>query len=147
MNENVAAAKIAMANTFLMYFKAHAYHWNVEGMFFSQYHEFFGNLYEELYGSVDTFAEEIRALGEYAPKNIEELYKVTTIDTDNAATDVKGMLQDLRVANNKTIDSLNKLSDLLIKAKEQGFANFIADRLDAHKKHGWMLDASLKSGE
>jgi starvation-inducible DNA-binding protein len=147
MNESVVAAKIALANTFLMYFKSHAYHWNVEGMFFSQYHEFFGDLYEELYGAVDPFAEEIRALGEYAPKNIEELYKVTTIDTDNSAVGVKEMLQDLLVANNKTIESLNKLSDILIKNKEQGFANFVADRLDAHKKHGWMLTASLKSGE
>ena len=144
MNEAIVTAKICLANTFLMYYKAHAYHWNVEGMFFSQYHEFFGNLYQELYEAVDPLAEEIRALNEYAPKNIEELYKVTTINNDNSASNVTEMLQDLQDANDKTIEGLNKLFDLLTKNKEQGFANFIADRLDAHKKHGWMIRSSLK---
>jgi starvation-inducible DNA-binding protein len=144
MNETLVTAKICLANTFLMYFKSQAYHWNVEGMFFSQYHDFFGKIYEEVYGAVDPLAEEIRAMGEYAPKNIEEFYKVTTINNDNSATNVTEMLQDLQEANNKTIESLNKLFDLLTKNKEQGFADFIAGRLDAHKKHGWMIRSSLK---
>jgi starvation-inducible DNA-binding protein len=113
-------------------------------MFFPQYHEFFGDLYEEIYGAVDPMAEEIRALDVYTPKNIEEMYKVTTINNDNSATNITEMLQDLQEANNKTIESLNKLFDLLSKDKEQGFADFIAARLDAHKKHGWMIRSSLK---
>ena len=144
MNETVVTAKICLANTFLMYFKAQAYHWNVEGMFFPQYHEFFGDLYEEIYGAVDPMAEELRALDVYTPKNIEEMYKVTTINNDNSVTNITEMLQDLQEANNKTIESLNKLFDLLSKDKEQGFADFIAGRLDAHKKHGWMIRSSLK---
>ena len=144
MEELKIAASVSLANTFLMYFKVHTYHWNVEGMLFPQYHEFFNNLYEEIYGAVDPLAEEIRALGEYTPKNIEQFYKITTIDPDNAATEVKDMLEDLQEANTKTIDSLNKLFDLATAEKEQGLANFAADRLDAHKKHAWMIRSCLK---
>ena len=47
MNKLTAAMRIVLANVFIMYFKAHAAHWNVEGPMFSQYHEFFGDLYDE----------------------------------------------------------------------------------------------------
>ena len=75
----IETSKQAMANTFVMYFKAQSYHWNVEGINFPQLHEFFGDLYEELQGAVDPFAEQIRALGEYAPKNLDEVFRLKTI--------------------------------------------------------------------
>jgi starvation-inducible DNA-binding protein len=143
----IETSKQAMANTFVMYFKAQSYHWNVEGINFPQMHEFFGNLYEELHGAVDPFAEEIRALGEYAPKNLDEVFALKTIDGDNVATTASAMVADLLIANNQSIVTLNKLFGELDAAGEQGFADFVAGRLDAHKKHGWMLKSILKSGE
>lgn len=130
-----------------MYFKAQSYHWNVEGMFFPQMHEFFGKLYEELYGAVDPFAEEIRAMGEYAPRNLNEMFNAKSIDADNTATTVPAMVADLLIANTQSIATLNKLFGELDAAGEQGFADFVAGRLDAHKKHGWMLKSILKNGE
>ena len=59
--------KELLASTFSLYLKAHNYHWNVTGPNFAQYHEFFGDFYEEVHGSVDTTAEEIRKLGGFAP--------------------------------------------------------------------------------
>ena len=143
----IETSKQAMANTFVMYFKAQSYHWNVEGINFPQMHEFFGNLYEELQGAVDPFAEEIRALGEYAPKNLDEVFRLKTIDGDNVATSASAMVADLLIANDQSIVTLNKLFGELDAAGEQGFADFVAGRLDAHKKHGWMLKSILKSGE
>ena len=143
----IETAKEALANTFVMYFKAQSYHWNVEGINFPQMHEFFGNLYEELYGAVDPFAEEIRALGEYAPRNLNEMFNAKSIDGDNIATNVPAMVADLLIANNQSIVTLNKLFGELDAAGEQGFADFVAGRLDAHKKHGWMLKSILKTGE
>jgi starvation-inducible DNA-binding protein len=141
----IETSKQALANTFFMFNKAQAYHWNVEGINFPQYHKFFGKMYEEIEGSIDTFAEQLRALGEYAPRNIEELYEHKTIDSMNVGNTVVTMVADLIAANNETINSLNKLFDLLTTAKEQGFADFVAARLDAHKKHGWMLRSILKT--
>jgi starvation-inducible DNA-binding protein len=144
MNET---AKEALANTFVMYFKSQSYHWNVEGVNFPQMHEFFGDLYEELQGAVDPFAEQIRALGEYAPKNLDEIFRLKSIDGDNVATNASAMVADLLIANNQSIVTLNKLFGELDTAGEQGFADFVAGRLDAHKKHGWMLKSILKTGE
>ena len=145
MDDTVLEARVCLSNTFLMYFKAHSYNWNVEGRDFPQLHEFFGNLYEELYGAVDTFAEEIRAMNEYAPRNLDEIYVHKSIDAGNVGQTPETMLADLLAANNESIVRLNKLFDLLTVAKEQGFADFVASRLDAHKKHGWMLRSILKT--
>jgi starvation-inducible DNA-binding protein len=143
----IETSKQAMSNTFVMYFKAQSYHWNVEGINFPQMHEFFGDLYEELQGAVDPFAEQIRALGEYAPKNLDEIFNLKSIDGDNVATNASAMVADLLIANDQSIVTLNKLFGELDAAGEQGFADFVAGRLDAHKKHGWMLKSILKSGE
>ena len=143
----IETSKQALANTFVMYFKSQAYHWNVEGINFPQMHKFFGKLYEELSDAVDPFAEQIRALGEYAPRNLDEIFKLKTIDGDNVAKTLPAMVADLLIANDQSIVTLNKLFGELDAAGEQGFADFVASRLDAHKKHGWMLKSILKTGE
>lgn len=140
-------ARTALADTFFMYQKAHSYHWNVEGMFFSQMHDFFGNIYEEVYAAIDPFAEEIRSMGQYAPRDIEEMYDDKTVNCKNRATTVKEMLTDLLDTNNKVIISLNNLFQELQSKNDQSFMDFVAARLDAHKKHGWMIRATLKDGE
>ena len=65
MDELKQALKQAFANSFAFYLKAHYFHWNVEGMLFSQFHDFFGNIYQEVYASIDPFAENIRKIDSY----------------------------------------------------------------------------------
>lgn len=145
MDELKVALKIVLADKFFMYFKAHSYHWNVEGMFFSQFHDFFGNIYQEVYSSIDTAAEELRALDEYAPISIEEIHTFKTVQEDeDKPANVSAMLQNLQTANSKVIDSLNKLFELADAQNEQGLADWAAGRLDSHKKHAWMIRSSLK---
>lgn len=140
-------ARTALADTFFMYQKAHSYHWNVEGKDFPQLHEFFGNLYDELFDAVDPIAEHIRTLGEYAPRNIEEMYDDKSVDCKNSAKNARDMVSDLSITNEQVIISLNILFKELQSKNKQGFMNFIADRIDAHEKHGWMLRSILKDGE
>jgi starvation-inducible DNA-binding protein len=148
MDELVASLKTVMANTFVMYFKTQGFHWNVEGIHFSQYHEFFKELYEDLYGAVDPLAENIRKLGEYAPKSLADMYKSSTlIESDTVGTDVKEMLNSLLTDNTEVLSSLNGAFTLANTANEQGLANFIAERIDQHKKHEWQLKSSLKGQE
>ena len=137
-------SRVALADTFFMYQKAHSYHWNVEGVLFPQLHGFFGDLYEELFASIDTFAEQIRAQGEYAPRNVEEMYDDKSVDCKNSAKKAMEMVSDLSKTNDQVIVSLNNLFKELESKGEQGFMDFVAARLDTHKKHGWMLKSILK---
>jgi len=144
MTELIASLNIVLSNTFLMYFKAHSYHWNVRGMNFSEHHAFFSSLYEELFDAVDVAAEQVRALDHDAPTSLHDLIESSTIEEDYYRPALKEMFESLQEANNKSIDSLNKLFELATKAKNQGLADFAASRLDVHAKHGWMLKAHLE---
>ena len=148
MTELEAIAKVALANTFVMYFKAHSYHWNVVGKDFVQHHGFLGDLYEELHGAVDPMAEEIRACGYFAPKSLEEMYTYKTVTEDQMKpVTAMQMFMNLIAANEQVIDSLNKLFAAATAENKQGFADFVASRIDAHAKHGWMLNAIATPGE
>lgn len=145
MTELQIALKIALANAFAMYFKTHSFHWNVEGVHFSQYHDFFGEVYQDVFDSVDPIAEQIRKLGTYAPTSLTELIMAKTIsDVMVVGDDVKGMLLALKAANDEMLSTLNTVFTLATAANEQGICNFIADRIDVHKKHGWQTTSSLK---
>jgi starvation-inducible DNA-binding protein len=148
MDELKLSLKITLANTFLMYFKTQSYHWNVEGMFFPLFHDFFGELYQEVYGAVDPLAEEIRALDDYAPMSLDELHSTATVKEDVVRPVlIRDMLENLQQANQEVLDSLNKVFDLATAEKEQGLADFAGSRIDAHKKHAWMIRSSLKKIE
>lgn len=148
MDELKATLRVLLANHFVAYFKAQSYHWNVEGVHFTQYHDFFGELYQDFYAQVDPLAEYLRILGDYAPASLMELYNYKTISEDTTKPDtLMGMIGSLGATNQELINNLNKLFDVATAAKEQGIADYAAARLDAHKKHAWMLRASLKTGE
>jgi starvation-inducible DNA-binding protein len=133
-----------LADTFAMYLKAHNYHWNVEGSNFPQYHDFFGNLYQELHGAVDPIAEEIRALDAYVPGSLSRFLELTEIEDELSIPNGVEMARRLMVDNQKVIMTLDMAFKLADELDQQGLADFIAGRLDAHKKHGWMLRSITK---
>jgi starvation-inducible DNA-binding protein len=144
MEDLVISLRICLANTFLMYFKAHSHHWNVEGIEFSQLHDFFGDLYSDLHGASDLLAEEIRALNILAPKTLSEMYQYKTVNEGVVANTPKEMLQDLSITNDQVIESLNKAIELATKYNKQGLLNSLPERVDVHAKHGWMIRSHLK---
>jgi starvation-inducible DNA-binding protein len=133
-----------LADTFAMYLKSHNYHWNVEGSNFPQYHDFFGNLYQELHGAVDPIAEEIRALDAYVPGSLSRFLELTEIEDELSIPNGVEMARRLMVDNQKVIMTLDIAFKLADELDQQGLADFIAGRLDTHKKHGWMLRSITK---
>jgi starvation-inducible DNA-binding protein len=135
--------KRVLADTFSMYLKAHNYHWNIEGPDFFEYHSFFGEIYEQLHDAVDPIAEHIRAIGEYAPGALSRYKELTTIEDELAVVPALVSVQRLLVDNQKVIDSLTIAYREANAAEEIGLANFLQDRVDAHKTLGWKLRASI----
>lgn len=144
MEELQNAAKIAFASSFSFYLKAQNFHWNVEGEDFLQYHDLFGKIYEEVYGAVDPFAEQIRALGAYAPASFARFNMLSQIQDENEVLPKDQMLNELLQDNERLITVLKLTFEVSEKYKEFGFSDFVAGRMDAHRKHGWMLKSSLK---
>lgn len=144
MDELIKATKIAYSTTFAFYLKAHFFHFNVEGSDFLEYHDLFGKIYEEVLGSIDDFGENIRKLGSYTPASFGRLSMLSQIDDEVQVPPKEAMVQELLVDSEKIVKVLKLVYDLAEREGKHGLSNFLAERMDAHDKHAWMLRASLK---
>jgi starvation-inducible DNA-binding protein len=136
-----------LGNAVHLYFKAHGHHWNVTGRDFSQFHDFFEEIYTDVYSSFDALAENMRKLGAMAPYRLEDLANLSQMDDMDCGTDAMMMVQDLYVANNIMIMSLDNCFAIATSSNEQGVADFIGGRIDEHKKWRWQLSAYLSPTE
>jgi len=137
--------KTLLATEYAFSIKAQLFHWNVEGPDFAQLHEFFGNLYEEVYdGSIDKTAEYIRAMQDYAPGSFERFAELSQIQGQTKIPRARLMIEELLQDNDLMVNLLNECFAVAEQENQQGIANFIAERIDAHQKHGWMLRSFLK---
>ena len=138
------ALKIAFASEFAFYLKAHYFHWNVEGADFAQYHELFGNIYNEVYDTIDTFAENIRKAGGYTPGSFERFSMLSKIEDETDVPDALTMVAELLADSDKMAQLFGLVYQLSEKYGEIGLSNYLAERQDAHRKHSWQLRATLK---
>ncbi len=137
--------KTLLATEYAMAVKAQFFHWNVEGPDFAQLHEFFGDFYAEINdNAIDRTAEYIRTLDEYAPGSFERFGELSQISGQIKVPRARLMIEELLSDNDTMLNVLNQCFASAEEENNQGIANFIAERLDAHGKHGWMLKAFLK---
>jgi len=136
--------KKVLANSFMFYIKSHNFHINVTGVYFKQFHDLFGEIYEEAFAEVDLIAEHIRSIGKYAPISISRIATTTDIKDDGSIPDALSMAKRLIEDNKIVIASLYEAYKEADAAKELGLANFLQDRIDAHNKTEWMLKATTE---
>lgn len=143
MSELIESMKKALADSFAFYLKAANFHWNVQGSDFFQFHLMFGEIYSEVYDSIDSTAEHIRALGSYAPGSFGRFSELTVIKDENTIPNGLEMVRRLHADNAKVIETLKHTQALAEEAKEVGVGNYLQDRIDIHQKHAWKLRATI----
>ena len=132
-------AKKVLADTFVMYMKAHSYHWNVIGPDFPQLHDFFGSIYQELHDAIDPLAEHIRALDAFAPGTLVRMTELSTIKEDEKIPTPQNMIANLLDANEKVMSTLVEARNKADVLEMYGYVNFLEERIMVHSKHRWML--------
>ena len=140
-DELIEKSKKCLGNTFVYYMKAHSYHWNVIGPDFPQLHDFFGDLYAELQGSIDDIAEQIRAIDSFAPSTLGRMIELADIQEDEKIPQPTKMVTNLLDANNTLYACIQECYTMAENENEFALSNFLQDRLTALAKHKWMLKA------
>ena len=143
MEQLLEKMKVLLATQFAFYLKLHFFHWNVTGPNFPQYHEFFGDLYNEVWSSVDDVAEHIRSIQGYAPGSLERYMELSRIKGQVDVVSAPEMFSIALADNFEMITLLGEAYRAAEDAGEVGLANFLQDRMDIHKKHGWMLRSTI----
>jgi starvation-inducible DNA-binding protein len=137
--------KIVLASSYTFVIKVQNFHWNVEGPRFNSLHNFFGDMYDEVYdNSIDKTAEYIRTLDTFTPGSLTRFSELSIIQDQLKIPRAELMVAEIYEDNLKMIEMLKQVFTIANDANEQGIADFIATRIDAHGKHGWMLRSLMK---
>jgi starvation-inducible DNA-binding protein len=140
----ITSLRTLLANTVSVYFRAHGYHWNVKGINFAAYHEFFGDVYEDLYGSIDPTAEWLLKLDTNADYQLSDFINNRTInDAMIKPITALQMVKDLYGAIEALEESTETCLEAATEADEQGLMNFLAERIDMLEKWEWQLKATF----
>jgi starvation-inducible DNA-binding protein len=137
----VAQLKVVLANTYALYLKTQNYHWNVKGEHFAALHHFFEEQYEELGESADAIAEHIRMLGYAAPGSFNEFQALNQISDGKVGINAAAMIIDLSDSHTLLLEILAKTLSIAQNVQDEVVADFMIQRMAAHRKQQWMLSS------
>lgn len=142
--EIIKALESILADTAVVYYKTHGFHWNVESADFYGLHIMFEKLYNEIWESLDELAERLRAIGGKAPPSLRALLERATLsETETTPTDA-AMIEILK---NDYQALAQKTREVAAFAKSQGdevTENMLIDKATSLEKAAWMLRSTLR---
>lgn len=131
-----------LADSFVLYFKTHSFHWNVTGPRFKSLHDFFSELYTEQWNAIDEIAERLRSLGEWAPETLKAVLSTASIKETGQMPDADGMIEILAEDNRALAETMKGVLKKAMDAGDDVTADLLIGRITVHEKNAWMLDSS-----
>ena len=132
-----------LADTYSLYLKTHAFHWNVEGPMFNTLHQMFMVQYTELWNALDAIAERIRSLGFPAPGTYTELGRLTSIEESPGQPEAMKMVELLVRGHEAVARTARAVFPAAEEASDEATADLLTQRLQVHEKTAWMLRSLL----
>lgn len=136
--------KRVLADTFVLYMKTYAVHWNYTGSKFFSVHKLTEEHYKELAEAIDEIAERIRAKGEDAPISLADIL---------GASDLRELQDDNSAGSDRALRELIASHELLARRTKEAadaledddYSNdMMIGRIGAHQKAAWMLKSFLQ---
>lgn len=140
--EVVRALTEYLADTAVVYFKTHGFHWNVEGGNFYSLHVMFEKFYKELWESMDDIAERIRALGEKSPHSYAEFLQEASISEGETAPVGHVMVNILKDDYTALAKKACEVAELSKKLGDPITENMMIEKATFLEKAVWMLRSS-----
>ena len=85
-----------LADSYMLYIKTQAFHWNVTGPQFEPLHTLFLEQCAELASGIDEIAQRIRTLGVKTPGSFCELVSLTSIEQETGVPGAAAMVRQLQ---------------------------------------------------
>lgn len=130
-----------LADTYMLIYKTHAYHWNVEGPLFYSIHNLTEGQYEDMFAAADNLAERIRAVGQMAPMSMSEIVKRSVIDDSVSNPSAGDMCQALADDHERIAHRLHALVKLAGEHNDPVTEDLATERSGFHEQAAWMLKA------
>ena len=132
-----------LADTFSLYLKTHAFHWNVTGPQFQTLHLMFETHYNELWLATDPIAERIRALGFPVRATYTAFGKLSSIPESDGVPDANDMVRELVKGHEACARTARSIFPRAEKGGDESTVDLLTQRLQVHEKTAWMLRSLL----
>nr|WP_238584796.1 DNA starvation/stationary phase protection protein [Fluoribacter dumoffii] len=142
MGAIIKKLEVILADTYALYLKTQNYHWHVKGVQFKSLHELFEMQYRALAEAIDQIAERILIMGHKAPATFTALNQLKTIKDGDSSIDANKMVSELAQDNGVLVKDLNAAIKLAQEDGDEGTVALLSERIAAHEKARWMLNAS-----
>lgn len=133
-----------LSDTVTAKFLAQGYHWNVMGSDFTQFHDFFADIYSSLDAAIDPLAEYLLKNGYDAPYMLTDFCEMSCIKEERIEDgDSRAMILSLLRVTETLKGEASKLFAIADELNAQDIANYAAELLDGYNKNLWQLKASI----
>ena len=132
-----------LADTYALYMKTHAFHWNVTGPMFQTLHLMFETHYNELWLAVDPVAERIRSLGFPVRATYGAFTKMSSIPETEGVPEATDMVRELVKGHEAAARTARSIFPRAEKGGDESTVDLLIQRLQVHEKTAWMLRSLL----
>lgn len=133
----------ALADTYQLVIKSHAYHWNVVGPMFYSIHNLTEEQYTNMFEAADELAERMRALGALAPMNFSAMTLSGSIAAAEGTPTAQEMVADLAASHEALARRLHELIGAAGDASDPVTEDLATERSAFHQKAAWMLRSTI----
>lgn len=144
-DDGTSGLRQILADSFILYMKSYAVHWNYEGLNFFSVHKLTEEHYENLAEAIDEFAERIRAKGASAPVSMRSILNKTHLDEASYPEDASDhhALEELVKGHLALAQTCNEEAEKLDESGDGFSADMAYGRAGFHEKAAWMLKSLL----
>lgn len=144
-NPIVSSLQLLVADLYSLTALAHNLHWNVEGPNFTEYHEYFGGIYDSMFSNADSVAEQIRKCsGAYVKVDLAAFKQVAALPEITAPFAALDGFKVLLTAFEKYKADLNAAIEVSGKFGDLATQQIILDLLIKIDKEIWFVKSILK---
>lgn len=144
----ISALRLVLSDSFVLYMKTYAVHWNYQGPKFFSVHKMTEEQYEQLAQAVDAIAERMRALDKVAPISLatilasSDLEEMSRVDAGNDQE-----LMNLISSHTLLAQRAHEAAKICEDADDIYSQDMMIQRVGAHDKAAWMLRSFLDKGQ
>lgn len=127
------------ASLFVLFHKTSAYHWNVTGTEFYQFHKVFNDQYEELFQEIDRVSEHMRYLNVKPLSSLSRVVEVSKVSDGKSNLNGIQMVKDLLKCNESCVNLMTSASDVADSLNQRGTCNMLDDLIESAGKRIYFL--------
>lgn len=133
-----------LSQTFVVYMKTYALHWNYEGSKFHGVHVMTEMQYRDISEAIDELAERMRAMGNAAPVSLTQILEHSSIKEFKTNADNDDSIRELAQAHRNLSELAKRVANLAEDHQDSFTHDILVQRSGTHDKFAWMLESLIQ---